>query len=627
MLAPLYLFFAATHPFALPPALARVMTPVAALTAVALLGIGLRARRRDEADTSGAVPDTLAIGLLVWLNVTVHVALSGALHEAINYGLIAIGAGAFYTSRRAWLGMVALAIASYAVTAARLPPNPLSKHLGFLMVSCVTLSIATFVVRRRAGVRLEALRLRDARQSAALAELSGRLQAVLDAMREGVLVIDAEGRVDGETSREATRVLGDDARAGASLAALLYPGEGAALEREALEAWLGAVFGEDPAAWEELESLAPERALLRREGGEPRPIALEFRPMVADGRIARVVVRARDESDKHALERAIRAQQEAFAKKLATMQRLVAGGGQALVAFLRSAEARLARARALLEREAPTRDDLEEAIEHVHGLKAEADAFEQEELRDAAHALEGALRASTGASGDALAEARAGAERVRASVLEARALVAQASPIGADVLDQKSVRGADVARLAALLGDRDDELGQLARRLAARPFGEIVGLLPAAVARWATREGKRAQVLVEGRDVLVPPALAALLGGVLGHLARNAVAHGFELPDARTEAGKAAHGELRLACEADGDGVRVVVENDGVEIAPASRARMFERGWTSRAEADALAGRGVGLSAASAELASAGYRIVLDPSAEGARFVIERRAP
>ncbi len=634
VLSPLYLIFAISHPLIHPAFLARVMTPIAAATAVALFTLGFRARRADDALAARAPRQAVGIAMLVWLNVTVHVALSGKAHEATNYGLLVIGVGALFYSVRYYVAVTSLTLASYALSVALLPPHPLGVHFAFLMLSSTSLSLAIFVVRRRAGVRLEALRLREAAQTASLADLSARLQAVLDAMREGIVVVDAEGRVRGETSRESARVLGDGARDGAELAALLYPDEAARVERRAFEDWLAAVFEAKASAWEELEPLAPERVLLRVGAGETRPIALEFRPMVVGDAVTRVVVRARDESDKHALERAIRAQQEAFARKLSAMQRLVAGGGQALVAFLRNAEDRLARATALLSsvergaRAATGDADLEEAVEHVHTLKAEADAFELDGLRDAAHALEGALCAAQGGrvSAAPLVEARALVDRVGEAVRETRELLVRASPVGAEVLAQTTVRSEDVARLHALLSAREDELGLLARRLAARPFGELVGLLPPAVAKWAARLGKRAHVVVEGQDVLVPPALARVLGGVLGHLARNAVAHGLELPDARADAGKPAHGELRLCCEASGGDVRIVVEDDGAGVDAAQRAHIFDRGFTSRGAVDALAGRGVGLSAATVELAGAGYRLRLVPSPVGARFAIEPAA-
>jgi chemotaxis protein histidine kinase CheA len=53
------------------------------------------------------------------------------------------------------------------------------------------------------------------------------------------------------------------------------------------------------------------------------------------------------------------------------------------------------------------------------------------------------------------------------------------------------------------------------------------------VPTWADGAGKRATMVVEGRDVLIPPTLARCLGGALTHMVRNCISHGLELPELR----------------------------------------------------------------------------------------------
>ncbi len=621
IIAPLYVVFALAHPFMLPAAQARVMTPTAAASALVLVGLGGYMRRGGLRLARSAYGLESIIAIVVWINVTLHVAVSRELHQATNYALLAIGIGALLHSIRWYSALQLLTVASFVLALRTSTPSPLATHFTFLMVSALSMSIAIFVVRRLANVRIETLRLREAEQHRALEHLSARLQAVLDAMREGILVVDPDRQVRGTISRETARILGDAAREEVDVVELLYPDDPNGVERAAFESWLDAVFAESSSAWEELEGLAPRRAILRAGKPDARPIALEFRPMVESGRVAHVVVRVRDESDKQALERAMRAQQESFALRLAAMQRLVAGGGQAFVAFLRAARGRLGDARSLLAG-APSRSDLDEALEHVHSLKGEADAFELPALREAAHALEDAIVASR--TGDAsLPTARARADVVGQALAEAQALLVQASPLGDAVLTQTTVQGADVERLYALAGQRKDELGALARSMAARPFGELVGLLPSRIARWATSLGKRASVVVEGRSVLVPPSLADVLGSVLAHLARNAVVHGLELPDVRVDAAKLAHGRIELHCELAETGVRITFSDDGRGVPDALRDSIFAAGTSTHAEVDTLAGRGVGLSAARAELGRVGHRLRLVDTTPGASFVID----
>jgi two-component system chemotaxis sensor kinase CheA len=102
-------------------------------------------------------------------------------------------------------------------------------------------------------------------------------------------------------------------------------------------------------------------------------------------------------------------------------------------------------------------------------------------------------------------------------------------------------------------------------------------------------------------------------------IAKNAVTHGIELPGYRTELGKPAEGRLRLSAERHGEWLRLVVEDDGrgvdlehvrsraVEQGVLSETEaatldenqllnlLFVPGLTTRANANMMAGRGVGL--------------------------------
>jgi chemotaxis protein histidine kinase CheA len=93
-------------------------------------------------------------------------------------------------------------------------------------------------------------------------------------------------------------------------------------------------------------------------------------------------------------------------------------------------------------------------------------------------------------------------------------------------------------------------------------------------------------------------------------LARNALAHGIESQDERIAAGKPAIGTIRLTGERNGDWLRVTCEDDGRGVDVESMQKLAKRpledeedvlsllflpGLTTKANADFLAGRGVGL--------------------------------
>ena len=222
---------------------------------------------------------------------------------------------------------------------------------------------------------------------------------------------------------------------------------------------------------------------------------------------------------------------------------------------------------------------------------------------------------------------------------ESEELFVEASPAGRAALDTLPVRKGDVEELLRLCAGRGDAIEQVAQRLASRPFGECVASLVEQASAWAERENKKVRLEVEGREAPVPPGLAEVIGGVLAHLVRNAIAHGIETSGERVNLGKPAVGSIELRCEAATDGREAVlvvgddgrgIEHHGLLAEAARQHRPLENlGYLSlstQSRPGELAGRGVGLSAVEADLARVGYAVsVAARDGGGTRFEIRPR--
>jgi two-component system chemotaxis sensor kinase CheA len=149
--------------------------------------------------------------------------------------------------------------------------------------------------------------------------------------------------------------------------------------------------------------------------------------------------------------------------------------------------------------------------------------------------------------------------------------------------------------------------------------GTLFERLTRAVVRFADEEGKRVQVQVVGGELPVDRRVADRLYDALIQLAKNAVSHGVERPEARRVAGKPEAGSIQLRAARLGEWLRIVVEDDGrgvdtarlrqlaVErgIMTAEQAErsqegellliLFLPGLTTSTRADLLRGRGLGL--------------------------------
>lgn len=173
------------------------------------------------------------------------------------------------------------------------------------------------------------------------------------------------------------------------------------------------------------------------------------------------------------------------------------------------------------------------------------------------------------------------------------------------------------------------------------PLQTLFGSLRRIVHDEAFRTGKEARLDTVGGDTPMDKAMLEVASEALGHLVRNAIAHGIEPPRARLEAGKAIEGTVRVTALVNANEIWIDVADDGAGIdritllhaaeergiSPGGHADaydlLFQPGFSTRAAADIAAGRGIGLSAAAEAVERVGGRIeVSSEVGVGSRFRI-----
>jgi two-component system, chemotaxis family, sensor kinase CheA len=190
------------------------------------------------------------------------------------------------------------------------------------------------------------------------------------------------------------------------------------------------------------------------------------------------------------------------------------------------------------------------------------------------------------------------------------------------ILDQAGRLAVDAADDARALAQATDEVADRVRRIRRRPFAEACEALPRMMRDLATTAGKEIELEVLGGEAEVDRAVLDGLREVLLHLVRNAADHGIEPPAERERLGKPRRGKVSIAAALRGDRFTVTVSDDGVGLdVVAVRAQLerrglpvprddralvrtlFEGGLSTRAEATAISGRGVGLDVVRATVA------------------------
>ncbi|RYE91038.1 MAG: chemotaxis protein CheA, partial [Myxococcales bacterium] len=162
------------------------------------------------------------------------------------------------------------------------------------------------------------------------------------------------------------------------------------------------------------------------------------------------------------------------------------------------------------------------------------------------------------------------------------------------------------------------------------PIGQIFDRL-GRVARQASREaGKQVNLVITGAETEVDKLIVEELSDPLMHMVRNAIDHGIEPEEARLAVGKPEAGTIAINAFQKGSHVLIEVEDDGRGMDPqhlieTARRRgfvseheareldpeetfnlIFLPGFSTKAEADMLAGRGVGMDVVKTNIARLG---------------------
>ncbi len=149
------------------------------------------------------------------------------------------------------------------------------------------------------------------------------------------------------------------------------------------------------------------------------------------------------------------------------------------------------------------------------------------------------------------------------------------------------------------------------------PIGATFGRFRRLVRDLSTELGKEVDMVTEGEETELDKTMLDQLAEPLVHVIRNAIDHGFELPDVRARAGKARRGTLRLSAAQVGTRVVVSIADDGRGpddhairdkairqglLAPGSKLSraelhnlIFVAGFSTASRVTEVSGRGVGM--------------------------------
>lgn len=207
-----------------------------------------------------------------------------------------------------------------------------------------------------------------------------------------------------------------------------------------------------------------------------------------------------------------------------------------------------------------------------------------------------------------------------------------------------TVGSTGLKEISVALGRSLREMREAISRVRLVPVAEIFTRMQFVVSDLVRDSGKQVRIALEGHQTEVDKYLVEHLKEPLLHLVRNAVAHGIETTDARIAAGKPAEATIRLRAMSVGEFVKIQISDDGRGMdAAAIRARAVKLGipvpersdattllevlcapgFSTREEADLIAGRGVGMAVVANAVRRLGGSVSLESTlGQGTEFTL-----
>jgi two-component system chemotaxis sensor kinase CheA len=493
--------------------------------------------------------------------------------------------------------------------------------------------------------------------SALVRQKSADIQALLHDLPQGILTLEAGGRIHPEYSRHLTLLLGQDDLAGRSVADTVFAA--ANLSADSLDqtlAALDACIGEDAMNFAFNAHLLPHEITLMPAEGPARTWELGWSPITGEDQIiTRILLSIRDVTELRTLAQASRAQQ----RELAMIGEILALERGKFVACLASSQGFVEANMSLLQHAegapAERANTTAALFRNMHTLKGNARTYGLLHLADAAHMAEQrydalrqnprawdlpTLQADLQAVQQALQNYQRTATRLQGHAGQPSAAT------GAPHSDQATLSRPQAHALAAqldlALNDREPsalrataaQVSQALHTASAVPLAQALRDAISSLPALAQALGKPAPAVdFAPQGLSVAPPAADMLHHVFTHLLGNALDHGIESAAEREAHGKPAAGRITIAAHHTGQQLALQLRDDGrglnlerirtralsTGLLTEDSARddmavaqaIFAPGFSTAASITAVSGRGVGMDAVQAFVADHGGDVVL----------------
>ena len=418
---------------------------------------------------------------------------------------------------------------------------------------------------------------------------------------------------------------------------------------DSIRSALNTVYGEDDLQWDLASDIFPRKVRYEQPGSQEATLRVLPSPIWDErGLLEKILFVVEDITQLEALESQIN-DQRAYA---AMFEEVLSNNLETLAGFFERTFDGLRNLRAAAGVNAAA--SFLTILRDLHTLKGNARLFKLKLLSEQVHESESRLGELKGTSDAAALASGAQQELEKIEAVARKYEAIQAKIKGGAPASSATFNEAAWEKLTKLIPRFEGELSPAEFRLLAKavrqlrsvPFSQLLAPFVPMVDDLAAQLGKKATITLP-EDGAVDPDLTEALKDCFLHILRNSLDHGLETPSERAAGGKPEAGKIVVDYIEDGDGARIVIQDDGRGIDPErvlkkalekkiltdeaaaklSRAEkialIFAPGFSTRDEATDLSGRGLGLDIVKSEMEKLGGTVTVDAeTGKGSTFTI-----
>jgi ligand-binding sensor domain-containing protein/HPt (histidine-containing phosphotransfer) domain-containing protein/PAS domain-containing protein len=483
------------------------------------------------------------------------------------------------------------------------------------------------------------LYFRNKQEQKHLRELVASQKKVEDIMRsidEAIFTINEDMSINPEHSKTAEKIFGTVEFEKQNLSALFNMDD---TTRSALAKWLKLAFRQQCTVdgWAKAMRFNPiKEVVLRRESRIF--LSINYQPIYENGALSRVMIIVNDITHQKKTEQdlaRLNTEKELLSERVFG---LVSNDYENVLTILDLGKSVIKTMEAI--NFDAIQGPLQELSRDLHTLKGSAGSMDFPSLSKCCDTLESALGSSFEKQGCLGADSRARINKALGALkVEMQAILELRISLYSGKEDKLSIDKADYAGfLEALKNDgfqSREEIIDRFRMLNALKFSEFCAEFSRMAADYSERFQKNIEPLqIETPDVRIERKVCKVLKGPITHLIRNALDHGIEEDAVREKSGKGP-GRVSMALREKDEIIELEVADNGGGIDPEQvaasaikkgfitpeqvqgltdeekRDLIFMNGFSTRDEASAISGRGVGMDAVKADIEKAGGDVKL----------------